>query len=300
MRRITRFSCLAVVLLSLAPLAAAASPTGGTSASPPPGGEPLLLVRYAFLVGGRGPQTAPPGGGVLGQKELEQWLIEWDPDADHAEMRKIFALNDLGEVVRQAAVLPASGGELVGTFDHRGARFDVRLTLKMESAAVISTKASVTRNGQAIFAPEMRSAPGERTIASTTDGPEAPFLFLVVEADRTSRNQIDRVGLSPIWLPAQKTVDGHRIVPPRLLESVEPEYPEEAKQKGIQGMVVLRLRLDEEGAISLVNVVQGQPEGLTEAAIAAVKAWRYAPATEGGFPVAVTYTVTIAFKLSQH
>jgi TonB family protein len=179
------------------------------------------------------------------------------------------------------------------------ARFDVRLTVKIEGAAAIVTKATVKRNGTSIFAPELRSAPGERAIVSTTDGPEAPFLFLVVEADRTTRSQVDRAGLDAKWRPAEKTVDGHRIVPPRLLESVPPVYPEEAKKKGIEGLVVLRLRLDEEGKSGDVEVVQGQPEGLTEAAIAAVKAWRYAPATEGGMPVAVTYTVTINFKLDK-
>ena len=81
-----------------------------------------------------------------------------------------------------------------------------------------------------------------------------------------------------------------------LLRRVEPEYPEEARQQRIQGAVVLEVRIGRDGAIQQVKLVSGQPL-LANAAIAAVKQWRFKPRTLKGQPVEMQTRVTLNFRM---
>jgi len=81
-----------------------------------------------------------------------------------------------------------------------------------------------------------------------------------------------------------------------LLRRVEPEYPEEARQQQIQGPVVLDLRIGGDGEVQSVNLVSGE-RLLADAAIAAVKLWRFNPRRVNGQPVEMQTTVTLNFRL---
>ena len=81
-----------------------------------------------------------------------------------------------------------------------------------------------------------------------------------------------------------------------LLHRVEPEYPEEARQQKIQGAVVLDVRIGRDGAIQDVKLVSGQPL-LADAAIAAVKQWRFKPRVLKGQPVEMQTRVTLNFRM---
>jgi TonB family protein len=81
-----------------------------------------------------------------------------------------------------------------------------------------------------------------------------------------------------------------------LLQRVEPEYPEEARQQRIQGAVVLDVRIGRDGAIQDVKLVSGQPV-LASSAIAAVKQWRFKPRMLKGQPVEMQTRVTLNFRM---
>jgi TonB family protein len=81
-----------------------------------------------------------------------------------------------------------------------------------------------------------------------------------------------------------------------LLHRVEPDYPEEARQKHIQGSVVLEVRTRLDGTIEEVKLISGQPL-LAEAAIAAVKQWQFKPRMLQGQPVEMHTTITLNFSL---
>jgi TonB family protein len=81
-----------------------------------------------------------------------------------------------------------------------------------------------------------------------------------------------------------------------LLHWVGPEYPEEARQQQIQGAVVLDVRIGRDGAIQGVKLVSGQP-ALANAAIAAVKQWRFKPRIVRGQPVEMQTRITLNFRL---
>jgi protein TonB len=81
-----------------------------------------------------------------------------------------------------------------------------------------------------------------------------------------------------------------------LLHRVEPDYPAEARQQQVQGPVVLDVRIGRDGAIQEVNLLSGQ-RLLADAAIAAVKQWRFKPRVVNGQPVETQTKVTLNFRL---
>jgi TonB family protein len=105
-------------------------------------------------------------------------------------------------------------------------------------------------------------------------------------------------------LPAKETV----VVQPqlkvpadamgrRIIHQVMPEYPELARQAGVQGTVVLDTVVSVEGAVTQVKFVSG-PEALSQAAKDAVRWWRYEPYFVNGQPATVETTVAVDFRLA--
>lgn len=91
---------------------------------------------------------------------------------------------------------------------------------------------------------------------------------------------------------------GDGVTEPRKIHDVQPLYPEPARMARVQGTVILDVTLDEGGAVKDIRVLKPLAEGLTEAAITAVKQWRYEPSRLDGEPVAVLMTVTVTFRLA--
>jgi protein TonB len=86
--------------------------------------------------------------------------------------------------------------------------------------------------------------------------------------------------------------------PPRKIADARPIYPEIARMNRVEGTVVLEAVLDPTGRVTQLRVVRSIPL-LDQAAVDAVKQWRYTPSTYGGKPVSVLMTVTIRFTLNQ-
>jgi len=97
-------------------------------------------------------------------------------------------------------------------------------------------------------------------------------------------------------LAGQETKDKD-INNPKLIKKVEPVYPEEARKAGTEGLVVLEATIDTEGNVSKVEVLKGEHESLNNAAVEAVKHWKYDPVILKGKPIPVKFTVTVKFSL---
>ena len=75
-------------------------------------------------------------------------------------------------------------------------------------------------------------------------------------------------------------------------------YPEKAKKEGIEGMVVVRFTVMEDGSIVNVEVAHGLGGGCDEEAVRVVKAMpKWKPAIKDGKPAVVQYALPITFKL---
>lgn len=91
-------------------------------------------------------------------------------------------------------------------------------------------------------------------------------------------------------------VPGGKVRFPKLLQRVEPSYPDLAKQAGIQGTVLLEATLGADGRVKQIAVINGHPL-LVEAAKQAVSQWVYEPTYLNGRPVPVLLRVTVEFVL---
>jgi TonB family protein len=82
----------------------------------------------------------------------------------------------------------------------------------------------------------------------------------------------------------------------RLTVAPVPEYPPLARKAGIQGLVVLEVRLRTDGSVTVDKVVEGEPS-LTDAAVTAVRKWRATPEQIAGKNVEVVSTLTFDFQI---
>jgi len=82
------------------------------------------------------------------------------------------------------------------------------------------------------------------------------------------------------------------------VHDVTPQYPQMAKIARVQGPVVLAAVIGKDGTIQGLRVVSSASPLLNQAALEAVKQWRYRPYILNGEPVEVDTTITVNFTLS--
>jgi len=90
---------------------------------------------------------------------------------------------------------------------------------------------------------------------------------------------------------------GGEVKAPALIERVEPEYPLLAVRAQVQGVVILEALVGPHGRVEDVRVLRSIPL-LDDAAIAAVRQWRYSPLLLNGTPQRFVLTVTVSFNLT--
>ena len=81
-----------------------------------------------------------------------------------------------------------------------------------------------------------------------------------------------------------------------LLRKIEPQYPQMAKIAHIQGDVILAATISKNGVIENLHSVSGHPI-LVQAAMEAVKQWKYKPYLLNGEPVEVETTIKVTFRM---
>ena len=87
-----------------------------------------------------------------------------------------------------------------------------------------------------------------------------------------------------------------RATPAGIISRVDPPYPAEAMQQGIEAVVMMETQVDAAGNVSAVRIIKGHPM-FDEAAMSAVRQWRFRPAQLNGQPRQSRVTATFAFKL---
>jgi len=88
------------------------------------------------------------------------------------------------------------------------------------------------------------------------------------------------------------------VVAGLLVQQIVPDYPPIARLAGVQGTVVLEATISKSGTIENLRVAGG-PLMLQQAALNAVRTWRYRPYLLGRQPVAVETTVNVVFTLAR-
>jgi TonB family protein len=90
---------------------------------------------------------------------------------------------------------------------------------------------------------------------------------------------------------------GGNVIPPRILSQPAPEYPILAQRAMIQGVVVISAIIDEQGNVVQMKIVSGHPL-LYEAAMKALRKWKFEPTYLNGEPYPVSFDINITFRLN--
>jgi len=91
---------------------------------------------------------------------------------------------------------------------------------------------------------------------------------------------------------------GGDVSAPVVLSRVRPIYPPTALHARIEGVVKLEAVIRSDGKVGQVRVLHGLGLGCTDAAIQALRRWRFLPGERNGVPVDVFFELTVDFKLN--
>jgi len=133
--------------------------------------------------------------------------------------------------------------------------------------------------------------------AQTVGEPDAGInLNSVDQPDAEGLNSGLAVSNNQPSAPAAPLPVGGDVKQAKLISSVPPVYPMLAKNQRVSGNVTIDALIDANGRVTTTKVVSG-PTLLQQAAMDALKQWKYQPASLHGKPVSVHLTVTILFRL---
>jgi TonB family protein len=122
-------------------------------------------------------------------------------------------------------------------------------------------------------------------------------LFSIADGTLFSGDKITSGDTAPPTPPSvQLKIGGERQ--PRLIKKITPLYPDLAKRARVEGSVILAVNIDEDGNVSDIKVQSGHPL-LNDAAIDAVKQWKYTPILLSGEPVPEMAAVTVVFSFGE-
>ncbi|ATC63592.1 hypothetical protein CMV30_06285 [Nibricoccus aquaticus] len=85
-------------------------------------------------------------------------------------------------------------------------------------------------------------------------------------------------------------------VRPVPVKTPPPQFPSDMQRQGVSGVVAVRVVIDETGGVSECSVSKSSHTEFEQAALNAVKNWKFKPASKGG--VAVKASVVIPIKFS--
>ena len=129
--------------------------------------------------------------------------------------------------------------------------------------------------------------------------PEHPKLPLLESLLQQHEAQTKRSGHSSRHTaqPPASAKTPSTVQPPRLIDQIPAQYPDEAAREGLEGAVDLSLTVSPDGAVEDVTVVHAMPSGIfDQAAIDAVRSWKYQPKTVDGVPVEANVQLRLVFK----
>ena len=145
--------------------------------------------------------------------------------------------------------------------------------------------------------PPAKAVFGQSRRAQVVDAPDA----LEFKAGNTVAKALDTETLKAddpdaIPIPVEEYLVSRM---PRLAQEVRIPYPEDARRRGVQGAVVFDLLIDAAGVVREVKLLDGPGFGLNDAALGAIRSFKFQPAEVDGKPVAVRIRYAYRFVLER-
>ena len=201
--------------------------------------------------------------------------------------------------MRPQAVNP---GVVTGTvYDPAGAR--VPGALVIASSAARELKTTTDQEGKFSIGPLTGSgawqliveAPG---FAAHTERIGQNHFDITLDVGQIQENVVVHgKGASTPQGPHRVRVGGN-LIPAKLVYKIDPEYPQDTQSRGVQGDVVLRAVISVQGRVLSLTSISAPDQQLVDAAMKAVREWRYQPSLLNGEPVETVTTITVNFELN--
>jgi TonB family protein len=184
---------------------------------------------------------------------------------------------------------PHPGGETVYTSDGKpSAGSPVKFASKVDVVAPKKTRTDRSAAGQSVLLPDLADKIATAVNAPPISGPSANQASV---GGATLNGVLSaKSSLPELAAPLSQGVSGGQLV-----RRIPPVYPAQARLERLEGNVVLAAAVMEDGTVGDVKVVEGQPL-LAQAAVDAVKRWRYRPFELDGKPVKNEIRISVEFK----
>ena len=103
----------------------------------------------------------------------------------------------------------------------------------------------------------------------------------------------------PLRAVADDTVYTKVDVKPVPVKTPPPVYPTDMKRQEVTGVVAVTIVIDENGEVTSATVAKSSRPEFEQAAIDAVKKWKFKPAQKDGAPVKIKVTIPLRFNLDE-
>jgi len=97
--------------------------------------------------------------------------------------------------------------------------------------------------------------------------------------------------------PTVERVSGG-VLAGKATHKINPAYPAMASAAGVEGAVVVEVRIDHQGRVATARAISGHPL-LRDAAVDAARQWTFKPTVLSGHPVDVIGTITFNFRATK-
>lgn len=98
-----------------------------------------------------------------------------------------------------------------------------------------------------------------------------------------------------LLLAAPAAFADSKAEPPVAVRTVAPDYPEELRRDGVNGLVMVKCTVDEQGNVIDPTVEKSSNAAFEKPALAALKKWKFKPGKQDGNPVATRVSIPIKF-----
>jgi len=180
----------------------------------------------------------------------------------------------------------------------------------MASGSVLDKNSSLENEGNSVFSKETASTGGNDSVSLPAFG-SGEFDGGTFSYNSPGDREGSGSGTGHAGGPGKGSVEGEGIfgknfssrgggngARPRYAENPKPIYPQEAKEKGYQGEVVLRVEILTNGRVGQIEIKKSSGyELLDRSALTTVQQWRFIPARKDEVPIPLWVNIPVKFQL---
>lgn len=139
-----------------------------------------------------------------------------------------------------------------------------------------------------------------QTIASASEVAAALEPVSLGDFDAAGGDSVVADAVAAVAAPQEVIYESTQVdEAPVVVTKTPPEYPRAAREQGLEGFVAVKLLVDADGSVRLVNVLKAKPEGVFDEAVGkAAGGWVFKPGRIQGKAVPTWVTTTLQFRLN--